>query len=453
MMIDDAAYVSVRDRYSFTEWLVREKFEELGAWQARTDEAVLEKFFYDWDNWARPAQRTPKGDWHIWLVLAGRGFGKTRIGSEWVRARARRQRQQRIALIGATMAEARHVMVEGESGILAISPDSERPDYEPSLGRLTWRSGAQGFLHSAADPDGLRGPQFDTAWADEIAKWPKAEMAWSNLRLAMRLGDRPRIVATTTPRPVPLVKLLMQDAKRDDGQAIITRGRTQDNRLHLAPGFIAAIEAAYGGTRLGRQELDGELIEDVEGSLWPRALIEACRANAVPVLKRIIVAVDPPAGAGAGSDACGIIVAGLGADEHGYVLTDASVQGLRPEGWARKVADTAEAWKADRVIAEANQGGAMVRSVLQAAGHTLPLRLIHASRGKSARAEPVAALYEAGRVSHAGTFPALEDEMAGMTIGGSYAGPGRSPDRADALVYALTELMLGGVSKPGVRGL
>ena len=210
---------------------------------------------------------------------------------------------------------------------------------------------------------------------------------------------------------------------------------------------------AHGGTRLGRQELDGELIEDVEGSLWPRALIDACRVRAVPVLKRIVIAVDPPAGAGAGSDACGIVVAGLGEDEHGYVLADASVQGLRPDGWAQKVADTAEVWRADRVVAEANQGGAMVRSVLRAAERNLPLHLIHASRGKSMRAEPVAALYEAGRVSHAGTFPALEDEMAGMTIGGSYEGPGRSPDRADALVYALTELMLGGISEPGVRGL
>ncbi|MGP1283654.1 MAG: terminase large subunit domain-containing protein, partial [Parasphingopyxis sp.] len=291
------------------------------------------------------------------------------------------------------------------------------------------------------------------AWADEIGKWRDGEAAWDNLMLGLRLGDYPRAVATTTPRPVALVRRLVGDAESGKGGTVLTRGRTQDNRAHLAPGFVAAIEAAYGGTRLGRQELDGELIEDVAGSLWPRALIERCRVRAVPALRRVVVAVDPPAGAGPGSDACGIVVAGLGADARGYVLADASVQGLRPEGWAAKVADAAEAWDADRVIAEANQGGAMVRSVLQAAGRILPLRLVHAARGKSARAEPVAALYEAGRVGHAGTFPALEDEMAGLTIGGRYEGPGRSPDRADALVYALTELMLGRTIDPGVRKL
>ena len=434
-----------------------------------------------WRFWASEDQRPPPDAWRIWLIMAGRGFGKTRAGAEWVRAIARNDGKARIALVGATLHEVRSVMVEGESGLLAVTPPQDDILWEPSLRRLAWPSGARVVLYSAADPESLRGPQHSHAWCDEIAKWPDGEAAWDNLMLGMRVGRKPRIVATTTPRSVALLKRLLREAKRGDSEIVITQGRTQDNRVHLAPGFIAAIEAAYGGTRLGRQELDGELIEDIEGSLWPRGLIEACRADAAIIsahpelvegsgaspattlrqaqgerkveVKRIVVAVDPPAGVGAGSDACGIVVAGLGADDRGYVLADSSVQGLRPEGWARKVADTAESWNADRVIAEANQGGAMVRSVLQAAGHVLPLRLIHASRSKAARAEPVAALYEAGRVRHAGRFPALEDEMAGMTIGGSYEGPGRSPDRADALVYALTELMLGGRSEPGVRGL
>lgn len=401
-----------------------------------------------WEFWSRGNQKQPGGMWRIWLIMAGRGYGKTRTGAEWVRDFARRHGLCRIALVAATQAEARAIMVEGESGILAVSQGAERPRFEPSLDRLVWPNGTIATLYSAAEPDRLRGASHHLAWADEIAKWKLGEAAWDNLMLGLRLGDYPRVIATTTPRPVPLLQRLLADRR-----VAVSRGRTRDNGLHLPGAFLAATAAAYGGTRLGRQELDGELIDDIEGSLWPRALIESCRAKEAPDLMRIVLAVDPPAGAGAQSDACGIVVAGLGDDNRGYVLADASAQGLSPEGWARKVADAARSWKADRIVAEANQGGAMVRSVLDAAGHSLPLRLVHASRGKTARAEPVAALYEAGRVSHAGTFPALEDEMAGMTIGGDYAGPGRSPDRADALVYALTELMLGRRKEPGVRRL
>lgn len=387
------------------------------------------------------------------MILAGRGFGKTRAGAEWVRDIATNDGSARIALVGATALQARTVMVEGESGLLAVTPRDEDILWASSLRRLAWPNGARATLYSAADPESLRGPEHSHAWCDEIGKWPDGEAAWDNLMLGLRVGDYPRAVATTTPRPVVLVKRLIREAERDETDTVITQGTTRDNRAHLAQGFIPAIEAAYGGTRLGRQELDGELIEDVEGSLWPRALIDECRVQDAPDLKRIVVAVDPPAGAGEKSDACGIVVAGRGADGRGYVLADASVQGLRPEGWAAKVADTAAAWKADRVIAEANQGGEMVRSVLAATGRILPLRLIHASRGKSARAEPVAAYYENGHIRHVGTFPALEDEMAGLTIDGRYEGPGRSPDRADALVYALTELMLGGAGRPGVKPL
>jgi phage terminase large subunit-like protein len=302
-------------------------------------------------------------------------------------------------------------------------------------------------LFGAADPEGLRGPQFSHGWADEIAKWAGGEAAWDNLMMGMRLGDDPRVLATTTPRPVPLVRRLAAG----EGVAI-TRGATADNGANLAPGFVTAMAAAYGGTRLGRQELDGELIEEVEGALWTRDLIERCRIAHVPgMLARVVVAVDPPASAG--GDACGIVVAGLGSDGRAYVIADASVEGQRPEGWARAVAAAAMVHGADRVIAEANNGGQMVESVLRAAEAALPVRLVHANRGKTARAEPVAALYESGRVAHRGAFPRLEDEMCGLIAGGGYVGPGRSPDRADALVWAMSELMLGRAGEARVRGM
>jgi phage terminase large subunit-like protein len=409
-----------------------------------TEQAMLA---HHWPAWARDAQIAPGGDWRTWLILAGRGFGKTRAGAEWVRGVAERTPDARIALVAATAAEGRAVMIEGESGLLAIAPPWDRPVWEPSLKRLRWGNGAQATLYSAAEPEGLRGPQHHAAWADEIAKWAFAETAWDNLAMGLRLGRDPRAVVTTTPRPVAIVRRLIADKA-----TIVTRGRTADNKAHLPRAFLAAMQDAYGGTRLGRQELDGELIETVEGALWPRELIEAARVREVSALARVVVAVDPPAGIG--GDACGIVVAARGVDGIGYVLADASVAGLSPEGWARAVADAAAEHEADRVIAEANNGGAMVESVLRAAEAGLPVRLVHASRGKVARAEPVAALYEKGRVRHVGAFPALEDEMAGLVAGGGYVGPGRSPDRADALVWALTELMLGrGAGVPGMRRL
>jgi phage terminase large subunit-like protein len=303
------------------------------------------------------------------------------------------------------------------------------------------------FYYSAAEPESLRGPQHHIAWADEIAKWPMGPEAWDNLMMGMRLGQQPRTVATTTPRPVPLIRALTGvDGKRPRG-VVITRGRTADNRASLPGSFIAAMEESYGGTRLGLQELDGEMIEDVAGALWTRALIERCRVAVVPMLRRIVVAVDPPASAH--GDACGIVVAGIGTDDRAYVIEDATVGGVAPERWARAAASAAARHGADRVIAEANNGGAMVESVLRVADAGLPVRLVHASRGKVARAEPISALYEAGRVAHAGAFPDLEDELAGLQAGGGYAGPTRSPDRADALVWALTELMLGDARRPG----
>ena len=404
---------------------------------------ALERF---WLFRFMPGQLPPPGDWRIWLLMAGRGFGKTRAGAEWVRGIAEADGRARIALVGATMAEARSVMVEGDSGLLAIAPHARRPLWEPSQRRLRWRSGAVARLFAASEPEGLRGPQHSHAWCDEIGKWPYGIETWDNLAMGLRLGDRPRIVATTTPRPVPLVKMLVARA-----DVAVTGGRTEDNRDHLAAEFFDAMAATYAGTRLGRQELDGELIEEAEGALWSRALIERCRVRHPPDPVRVVVGVDPPAGAGAASDACGIVVMALGADGIGYVLEDASVQGLGPEGWARAVSAAAERHDADRVIAEANNGGAMVESVLRAACATLPVKLVHASRGKVARAEPVAVLYETGRVGHVGAFPALEDEMAGLLLDGRYVGPGRSPDRADALVWAVHALLLTGQARPGLR--
>ena len=403
-----------------------------------------------WRLWARPEQLPPPGDWRTWLIMAGRGFGKTRAGAEWVRAVAESDPAARIALVGASLPEARAVMVEGESGLLATAPARRRPLFEPSLRRVTWPNGAQAHLFSAQEPETLRGPQHSHAWCDEVAKWDnasaRANRAWDNLMFGLRLGARPQVLATTTPRAVPLMHRILEEG---EDTLVVTRGTTNDNAANLPASFLDQTRRTFGRSLLGRQELDGELIEEIEGALWSRAMLEACRTGDTPQLTRVVVGVDPPAGTG--GDACGIVVAGLAADGGAHVLADASVEKASPERWARAVAAAAECWQADRVVAEANQGGAMVASVLRAAALSLPLRLVHASRGKVARAEPVAALYEAGRVRHAGTFAELEDEMCGLIAGGAYQGPGRSPDRADALVWALSELMLGKTTAPRVR--
>jgi phage terminase large subunit-like protein len=483
---------------SIAERIARLEPEERLRVVAALSPADRDHIRYLWSVWELARQREPDLPWRVWLVLAGRGFGKTRMGAEWVRRMAAADPMARIALVGATQAEARAVMVEGASGILAVCPDDERPVWEPSLGRLRFPSGARAYVYSAAEPDSLRGPQHHFAWCDEIAKWPFGPAAWDNLMLGLRCGALPRAVATTTPRPVALVRKLVSQA----GVAK-TRGRTRDNEVHLAGAFLADVTRDYGGTRLGRQELDGELIEDVEGSLWPRDLIERCRAPCLPMrgahgegdqaepgggvegsedggssenlegrchlplhqlrwspspsamgrqVRRIVVGVDPPVSAE--GDACGIVVCALLGDGTAHVVEDASVSGRSPEGWARAVARAAHRWSADRVVAEGNQGGAMVASVLRGADIDLPLTMVHASVGKSARAEPVAALFERGAAKFAGAFPELEDELAGLVAGGGYEGPGRSPDRADAMVWAMTELMLGRRrAEPRVRRL
>jgi phage terminase large subunit-like protein len=421
---------------------------------------LRDEFLLGWGGMARPAQASPDGAWRAWLVMAGRGFGKTRAGAEWVLDMAQAPGRL-IALVGATEEEARSVMVEGPSGLLACAAGM-RPEWEPSLGRLTWPGGTTARIYSAANAEALRGPEHDFAWCDEVGKWSSADAAWDNLMFGLRRGPLPQVLATTTPRGTPLMRRIAALPG-----LVKSHGRTADN-LALARSVVDHFAGLYGGTRLGRQELDGELIEDVEGSLWPRELIERCRAEAVGTgtrtcpleehgvgtgdrpgtrtstcplesLRRVVIGVDPPATAG--GDACGIVVCGLGSDRVGYVLADASVSGLRPEGWARAVVRAAEIWDADRVVVETNQGGDMVESVLRSVDCRLPVRPARAHKGKVARAEPVAAFFEQGKAKFAGTFPALEDELAGMTIDGRYEGPGRSPDRADAMVWAMTELL------------
>lgn len=385
-----------------------------------------------WDVWGRPDQQAPPGAWRTWLILAGRGWGKSRTGAEWVRAQATSGRASRIALVARTAADVRDVIVEGESGILAISPPHERPIWEPSRRRLTWPGGTIATTYSAEEPDQLRGPQHDAAWCDELAAWRYPD-AWDQLQMGLRLGSDPRVVVTTTPRPTPLVRALVASST-----TVVTRGRTADNARNLAPGVVEALAARYAGTRLGRQELDGEILDDAPGALWRRAQIDAARyAGPAPALRRIVVGVDPAASATAQSDETGIVVAGLGHDGRVYVLDDRSGT-YSPEQWAARVVAAYREHRADRVVAEVNQGGDMVASVLRAVDASLPLSTVHARRGKALRAEPVAALYEQGRVSHVGALARLEDQMCAWDP----TGDDRSPDRIDALVYAVSDLLV-----------
>jgi len=430
--------------------LARATDEEQEAVLDKTSVLDMLSWDADFEEWAHKAQLPPKSEgWRVWLMLAGRGFGKTRAGAEWIEKIARSRPGVRIALVGATIDEARRVMVEGVSGVLSVARRRRhRVKWEPSLGRLTWPNGSQAQIFSGDNPDGLRGPEHDFAWCDELAKWGEAEEAWMNLQMGLRRGRRPRALITTTPRPGDLLQRI-----RDAEWTVTTSGRTDEN-VNLSEGFVEMMIATYGGTRIGRQELDGELIEEIEGALWSRELMERSRLphpqtpspEGEGAFDRIVVGVDPPAGVGEGCDACGIVVCGRRGDAL-YVIADETVQGMSPEGWANRVAAAAARWRASIVVAEANNGGAMVASVLKAADSGLRVKLVHASKGKVARAEPVALRFEAGRAFLAGRFPALEDQMAGMIAGGAYEGPGRSPDRADAMVWAMTEL---GETKSGL---
>ena len=400
-----------------------------------------------WEISGRDEQRPPQGDWATWLVMGGRGSGKTRAGAEWVHGLALAagpRTDLRIALIAETLGDAREVMIDGASGIARIARRL-RPEVEISRRRIVWPNGAMAQIFSSEDPESLRGPQFHYAWCDELAKWKHAEETFDMLQFALRLGDRPRQLVTTTPRAVPLLKRLIGDA-----ETRVTRLSTADNRDNLAPGFIAALERRYGGTRLGRQELGGELIEDREDGLWRRERLEALTVRLIEPLRRIVVAVDPPAGSGPAS-VCGIVVAGLMDNGRAAVLADASVEGKGPADWARAVVHAYRRFEADRVVAEVNQGGDMVAATLKSIEANLPVTMVRATRGKYLRAEPVAALYEQGRVVHAARFSELEDQMC--DFGPDGLSSGRSPDRLDALVWALTALMLEGTGEPRIRGV
>ena len=396
--------------------------------------------------WALDHQMPPEGDWRTWVILGGRGAGKTRAGAEWVRSMVEGSRPRdpgkvkRVGLIGETMEQAREVMVFGESGLLACSPPDRRPAWISGRQMLVWPNGAEARLYSAFDPERLRGPQFEAVWADEFAKWPKAKETWDMMSFALRLGTSPRACVTTTPRNVAILKDLLARPS-----TVQTHAPTDANRAYLADSFLEEVQAQYAGSRMGRQELEGVLLPDVEGALWKTDCLEALRVTSVPDLDRIVVAVDPPAGASASSDACGIIVAGVVmqgpvSDWRVYVLEDASVRGASPNEWAAAAIAAMDRHQADRLVAEVNQGGAMVESIVRSIDPAVPYRAVHATRGKARRAEPVAALYEQGRVYHVGQFGPLEDEMCQMTAQG-YEGQG-SPDRVDALVWALTDLFL-----------
>lgn len=394
---------------------------------------ILDALESDWHSIARPEQLPPEGDWSTWLILAGRGFGKTRAGAEWIRSLAESGRVERIALVGPTASDCRDTMVEGSSGLLAIAPNSNRPVYEPSKRRLTWNNGVQAAMFSSEEPERLRGPQFHAAWCDELGAWTHVEETWSMLQFGLRLGKRPRQIITTTPRPLKLLKELL---KRKD--VVITRGRTSDNAENLAPSFLNTIVARYEGTRLGRQELNAELLEDVPGALWTRELLEQTRRSkeALPPMKRIVVAVDPAVSVGEDSDETGIIVCGVGTDNHGYVLEDKSGKYL-PNEWAMKAVSAYQRWDADRIVAEANQGGAMVESTIRVISPNASIRLVHAKKGKITRAEPISALFEQNRAHLVGGFDILEDQLCTYEAGAS-----DSPDRLDSMVYGLTECML-----------
>ncbi|KQB98271.1 ATP-binding protein [Loktanella sp. 1ANDIMAR09] len=430
------------------------------AFLAMLTDEQLRALPYLFDFWAMPHQIAPPGEWRTWVILGGRGAGKTRAGAEWVRKMVEGPTPhapgaaRRVALVGETMDQAREVMVFGDSGILSVCPDDRRPAWIAGRRLLVWPNGAEAQLFSAHDPDSLRGPQFDAVWADEMAKWRKGDAAWDMLQFALRLGDSPRACVTTTPRKSQMLRdLLEMDT------TVVTHAPTQANRANLAASFLREIEGRYGGTSLGRQEMEGVMLTEVEGALWSSGDLARCQVAETPRPDRIVVAIDPPGTSHAGSDACGIVVAGvyMKGPPHQWtavVLEDASVKAARPTVWAEAAIAAMRRHGADRLVAEVNQGGDMVEAVLRGVDGMVPYRSVHASKGKVARAEPVAALYEQGRVAHVLGLSALEDQMGQMTSAG-YEGKG-SPDRVDALVWALYDLMIEPAAKwrnPSIRTL
>ncbi len=421
-----------------TAWIVSEGPETQAEFLDSLVPGELMALPYLFEVWALDHQLPPEGDWRTWAVMGGRGAGKTRAGAEWVRAQVEGARPtdqgkcQRLALIGETIDQVREVMVFGESGILACSPPDRRPEWQATRKRLIWPNGATAQVFSAHDPEGLRGPQFDGAWVDELAKWKKARATWDMLQFALRLGDHPQVCVTTTPRNVGILKeLLEQDT------TVITSAPTEANRAFLADSFLDEVRARYAGTRLGRQELDGILLDETDGALWTASMLEDGRVTSAPELDRIVVAIDPPVTGKGTSDECGIVVAGAVTkgpvqDWRAYVLADATVSAASPTTWAKAAIRAIEQYGAEKLVAEVNQGRDLVATVIRQVDPLVPVKSVHASKGKVARAEPVAALYEQGRVRHLRGLGDLEDQMCAMTAQG-FEGRG-SPDRVDALV-------------------
>ena len=401
----------------------------------------MQQLKWDWDFWARPNQLPPEGDWNTWLVLAGRGFGKTRMGAEWIRMLAHKHPGCRIALVAETAADARDVMIKGDSGLLACDPDLTEDSWSPTNRCLTWPNGSKAYTYNGTTPDQLRGPQHHFAWVDELAKFEYMQDAWDQLQFGLRLGTHPQCLVTTTPRPLPLIKKLINDP-----DTAVTRGSTLDNEANLAKNTVKQLYDRYGGTRLGRQELEGEILGDIPGALWNHSDIDATRLKEIPEgidLERILVAVDPATSNNEGSDEHGIVVVGMARDAdgyaRGYVLEDGSCRGS-PEEWAQRAVKLYRKWEADKIVAEKNQGGDMVSSVIRAVDRAVPVKLVHASRGKVVRAEPISSLYEQGRVHHVGRFDKLEDQMCLFSIDNVRNSSTGSPDRVDALVWGLTEI-------------
>lgn len=409
--------------------------------QQELNERHKQQVQYDWSRCARPEQRLPDGDWKIWFILAGRGFGKTRAGSEAIRHWATSGRCRRMALIGQTESDVEQVMIHGESGLLRIHPESERPHYQVSKKCLLWPNGATATLYSAESYEKLRGPQFDGAWIDELAKYRQPEKVWEQLMFSLRLGENPQVIVTTTPRPLPLLKRLLAG---EEGKMTLTRGTTFDNAANLSPSFLQHMKKRYGKNPLGRQELEGEILERQKGALWSWRGLEKCRQQTFPDLDRLILAVDPAVTSGQKSDETGIILAGRSGSS-AYVLKDISGR-YTPSQWTKIVIDTYKTYKVDKVVAEVNQGGDLVEQMLRASaeGARLSFKAVRATRGKRVRAEPIANLYEQGLVHHVGDLASLEEQLCSYDPLQS----SQSPDRLDALVWALTELMLENQTPP-----
>lgn len=394
---------------------------------------------YSWDFWGRPDQHAPEGDWFAWMIMAGRGWGKTRTGSEWVRKLAHDNPGCRIALIGETAADCRDVMIKGDSGLLNVDPTLSEDSWSPTNRCLTWPNGSKAWTYNATEPDQLRGPQHHFAWVDELAKYRYLQETWDQLLFGLRLGDHPRVLITTTPQPKKLIKKLYADPK-----TVVTKGATLDNVANLAKSAVDQMYDRYKGTRLGRQELEGEILGDIPGALWSPDMVDECRLDEAPEdLEKVYVAVDPAASSEEGADEHGIVVVGMARDKdgyaRGYVLEDATCKG-RPEEWAKVAVRMYRKWNADRIIAEKNNGGEMVETVIKTADRSVPIKLVHASRGKVVRAEPISALYEQGRIHHVGRFDKLEDQMFSFSTDLVRNASEGSPDRVDALVWGLSEL-------------